>query len=219
MFGYDASPESACSFKQWKNTTATACMILFSYGGIRDKNSIVPDLEKKLVEMTQNEVEKKLDSLAWNTTTDLQYVALMISQALCEANSRIRESNSLLGSKSYVGGVICYTNGSNLLAIPFGGGFAYVFSDGVIKPINKKSEGELIDDALGCTEKWKAKCLHGMIQPKDRLYLTSGEISPQTLSHLITENLKISGSNPNTLAMQIRTELKRRSRATMEVAF
>lgn len=218
-FGYDTAPTGACSHKRWKHTDATACMILFGYGSIRDKNTAEPNLEEKMIRMTQNEVEKKMDSLAWNTTSDLRYVSLMITQALREANFRIRESNSLLGSRSYVGGVICFTNGSNLMAIPFGGGRAYVYSDGVIKPVGNNSEGELIDDALGCSEEWKPKCFHGTVQTKDRLYLMSGDIALPTLSNLVAEYKKTPSENPNTLAMQIRTELKRRALATMEVVF
>lgn len=216
-FGYAIAPNGAFSFKQWENTSATACMILFSYGAIRDKNCAEPNLEKLFVSMTQNEIEKKLDSLAWNTTTDMRYVSIMISQALREANSRIRESNSLLGSRSYVGGVVCFTNGSSLIAIPFGGGNAYVYSEGIIKPINKKAEGELIDDALGCVEELKPRCFQGAVQPQDRVFLTSGDIALPTLANLITDHLKAPGSNPNTLAMEILAELKLRSRATMEI--
>ena len=219
-FGYDTMPNGACSIKNWENTPAVACMILFSYGGIRDRNFVEPNLDIRLTKMVQNEVEKKFDSLAWNTATDLRYVALMIGEALKGCNSRIREANKLLGSKSYVGGVVCYTDGCNMLAIPFGGGCAYVCSESVIKPINKKMGTDLIDDALGCTEEWKSKCFQGTVQQNDRLILTSGEIAPSVLLPLLKENQAVAeGGYQNTLAMQIRAALKKRSLATMEICF
>ncbi len=216
-FGYDVDPGAVCSIKKWDETNVFACMILFAYGGIKRQDFAVPDIEEQLSKMVQNEVEKKFDSLAFTNVVDLRYIALIASEALKNCNAKIREANSLLGCKSYVGGVIGFCDGQDVLVIPFGGGHAYIHTESVVKPINPKPETELIDDALGCSEEWKLKYFQGHINTNTRLIFTSGYIVPDELFQILQEHDSAAAGYQNTLAMQIRTALQKRSLATMEV--